>query len=72
MTNLQRLIGLSPAKHIISTSTDKNAHVLITGISGSGKTYLNFNLILQDYVKDYSHFCFTKVAHNQWCLTTPL
>jgi hypothetical protein len=50
MTNLQRLIGLSPAKHTISTSTDKNAHVLITGISGSGKTYLNFNLILQDYL----------------------
>ncbi|MGN1317528.1 MAG: ATP-binding protein [Lachnospirales bacterium] len=47
-----RLIGVSPLGHKIFTNNNSNHHVLIMGISGSGKTYLNYNLILQDILNN--------------------
>ena len=46
---IRRLIGKSPLGNDISTNSRANNNCLITGISGMGKTYLNYNMILQDY-----------------------
>ena len=46
-----RLIGISSSGNKIYTNSCVNPHITITGISGSGKTYLNYNIIIQDLMK---------------------
>lgn len=47
-----RLLGVSMLGNKIYADNNRNSHILIQGTSGSGKTYLNFDIILQDIIND--------------------
>ena len=48
----KRLIGIGPNGNQIYAVSSMNPHILITGCSGSGKTYLTYNIMIQDILRN--------------------